>query len=330
MQRFPIPNVAIPPGFKAVIDAYEKSTEIKAVALASEDKTFGSKQWVMGHFSGNVSQEEANGRAMSSCLQYLDQEKNKSAGGKPLYNFGNKTCELYKFKNEKNVASSTKNFSTADDCKRYVRGSCVEREPQIINKPTEKQTESKVNTVTETKNNIATESKITIDLPQGWIAKDIPENLKVSNPEMFSCNLTIGGCFLFWTYPEKHIYSLLEFVNTARKAHVPSASLSEISLSDVEIMELYGNTAYRYTMTGLLNKTQKYTYQITFFKLGNKFTKLTLWLPENRYSDTKEIISKVASSFKDLANIKPINNPTNSSDNNKNADDLSNLPAPMN
>lgn len=322
----PLPNLAKPPAFQKIIDAYEKSSETKAVALAAEDKTFGSRQWVMGHFSGNVSQEEANGRAMSSCLQSLAQAKATVAGGTPVYDFGNKTCELYKFQNEKIAPASNFNSNSADDCKVYTRGVCVERVPKPLSNPPLPQSETKVKNASESKNSALADSKILIDLPAGWIVKDIPENIKISNPEMYACNLSIGGCFIFWSYPENQIYSLLEYVNTNRKSHIPTVTLSEISLSDVEVMELYGSASYRYTMTGLLNKTFKYTYQNTFFKLGNRYVKLTLWVPENRYSDLKEIINRLANSFNDVANI----NSTTQKNENKNIDDLSNLPVPMN
>lgn len=96
----PLPNLSMPAGFQKIVDAYEKSNETKAVALASEDKTFGSKQWVIGHFSGSVTQEEANQRAMNACDNSLRIAKDQRAGGQPLYNFGEKKCELHKFQNK--------------------------------------------------------------------------------------------------------------------------------------------------------------------------------------------------------------------------------------
>jgi len=324
----PLPNVAIPATFQKIIDAYESSTETKAVALASEDKTFGSKQWVIGHFSGMVTQDEANGRAMSSCLQALDQAKKQSVAGKQLYDFGNKTCELYNFKNTKNSSNSNVNTFKSDDCKKYSRGGCSEREKEVAKTSSDNQANSKNNN-TEVKTNTS-ESKITIDLPQGWIVKDFTEAIKRTNPEMYSCNLTINGCFIYWSYPESHIYSLSEFINTTRISHVPSASISNLNLSNVDNIELYGKPAYRYTVTGLVNNIRRYTYQYTFFKIGNKYIKVMLWVPENRYSDLKDIINMVIDSFGDASNPKIYNNFRNQANENKGSEDLSNLPVPMN
>jgi len=97
---FPIPNMAKPAELQNLIDAYEKSSETKAIAFVSEDKVFGSKQWVYGHKSGVMTQEDANNIAMRACEKTLENIKLKMAGGQPIYNFGQKRCELYKFKNE--------------------------------------------------------------------------------------------------------------------------------------------------------------------------------------------------------------------------------------
>jgi len=101
---FPIPNLSKPPQLNSLIGALEKSEETKAVAYVSEDKTFGAKQWAWGHFSGHVPQAEADRIAMARCTTSLANSKVQSAGGKPLYDFGAKVCELYSFSN-KNVSA---------------------------------------------------------------------------------------------------------------------------------------------------------------------------------------------------------------------------------
>lgn len=101
----PIPNIAKPPVLQKTIDALEKSEETKALAYVSEDKTFGSKYWVWGHFVGKTTQEEANHQALSKCQSSLANAKAQQVGGSTLYDFGNKSCELYEFEN-KTVARS--------------------------------------------------------------------------------------------------------------------------------------------------------------------------------------------------------------------------------
>lgn len=95
---FPLPNVSKPATLQAIIDALEKSEETRAVAYVSEDKTFSSKVWVWGKYSSSVAtQEEADRRALNDCRRALENAKAKSEGGKKLYDFGNKECELHSF-----------------------------------------------------------------------------------------------------------------------------------------------------------------------------------------------------------------------------------------
>lgn len=96
----PIPNLAKPTALQSLIDAYEKSSETKAVAFVSEDKTFGGKYWVWGHKSGAMTQNDANTAAMQMCEASLLSAKRQLAGGQPIYDFGQKRCEFHKFTNE--------------------------------------------------------------------------------------------------------------------------------------------------------------------------------------------------------------------------------------
>lgn len=96
----PIPNIAKPPVLQKTIDALEKSEETKALAYVSEDKTFGSKYWVWGHYVGKVTQEDANRQALAKCQGALANAKAQQVGGSTLYDFGNKACELYEFENK--------------------------------------------------------------------------------------------------------------------------------------------------------------------------------------------------------------------------------------
>lgn len=95
----PLPNLGFPPAVEKLRDALEKSTDTKALATVGEDKTFGSRQWTWGYTSGKMTQADANDRALRMCEANLVVQKNQTAGGQPLYNFGSRSCELYKFTN---------------------------------------------------------------------------------------------------------------------------------------------------------------------------------------------------------------------------------------
>jgi hypothetical protein len=96
----PIPNLAKPPALQNLVNALEKSSETKALAYVSEDKTFGGKMWVWGHYAGVATQEDANSKALRACEQSLNKASSQLAGGQPIHNFGNKRCELHEFTNK--------------------------------------------------------------------------------------------------------------------------------------------------------------------------------------------------------------------------------------
>lgn len=94
---FPIPNLAKPSALQTIIDALEKSSETRALAFVAENKSFGSKFWVWGKHSGEISQEEANQVALEQCERNLRNAKAQSVGGQALYDFGDNKCELHPF-----------------------------------------------------------------------------------------------------------------------------------------------------------------------------------------------------------------------------------------
>lgn len=96
---FPIPNLSKPPALEKLIDALEKSNEIKAVAYASEDKTFGSKQWIWGYHTNGKTQQESDQLALQKCEATLQNMRNQKVGGQPLYDFGTQSCKLHEFTN---------------------------------------------------------------------------------------------------------------------------------------------------------------------------------------------------------------------------------------
>ena len=95
----PIPNLGFPPALGKIRDALEKSTDTKALATVGEDKTFGAKTWTWGQSAGKMTQADADAQAMRNCEAALANLKRQTAGGQPLYDFGSKRCELYKFSN---------------------------------------------------------------------------------------------------------------------------------------------------------------------------------------------------------------------------------------
>jgi hypothetical protein len=98
----PIPNFRFPPIISKTRDALEKSSETKALATVSEDKSFGAKMWAYGDASGSMTQADADSQALRKCENMLQNFKSQTKGGQSLFDFGNNKCELYKFSNVTN------------------------------------------------------------------------------------------------------------------------------------------------------------------------------------------------------------------------------------
>ena len=99
---FPIPNLRKPPALERLIETWEQSTETKAIAYVSEDKTFGTKYWLFGHYVGKLSQQETNKIALDKCNAGLEKAKLAEVGGVKTYDYGDKKCELHEFSNQNN------------------------------------------------------------------------------------------------------------------------------------------------------------------------------------------------------------------------------------
>ena len=95
----PIPNFAKPPALEKIIQALENSKETKAIAYVSEDKTFGTKYWVWGHHTNGATQQITEQIALQRCEASLQTAKQQKEGGQPLYDYGQKKCELHAFQN---------------------------------------------------------------------------------------------------------------------------------------------------------------------------------------------------------------------------------------
>lgn len=95
---FPLPT-GKPDGLSSQIQRLSESTQTKALAYASEDKTFGTKYFVWGFYVGDLSQKEAIRIALERCNRSLQTAKNEMLDGQPRWNFGDKKCELYSFPN---------------------------------------------------------------------------------------------------------------------------------------------------------------------------------------------------------------------------------------
>jgi hypothetical protein len=249
----PIPNIAKPPKLQQIIDALEKSDETKSVASVSENKSFGTKQWIWGHIAGEMTQEDADKQALMVCERGLQQAKNEKVGGKSIYDFGSRQCELYKFANKSlklpspgqiKITSTDQQISTAkveDDLSAQIE---------------------KINS---------------FNFPPGWINSPISENLKQGGIFLFKFNKTIDSGFIASVVSKNQITDIKKYAQTNKNTlessldSPKSSEISELILADVKVVE--------YTVIGNLKTANKMQlkYLKYYMQTENNYIAITFW-----------------------------------------------------
>jgi hypothetical protein len=264
----PLPNLSMPPAYQKIIDALEESNETKAAAFASEDKSFGSKQWVIGHYSGHVTQEEANRIALQRCNQSLSLQKEQMVGGKPLYDFGNKTCNLYDFKN-KSISQHIK-----------------------VNSLPQASTDDRVE-----------KTKTEIDLPLGWIERSLTDQMKNTQIDFWAYNKTIDAGLRFFTYPKAVILSSEGFIKNTRE--MMKNSLKQGVYTEIEQLKINGNNAFRFELNGLVGANDTpMTYLVTFVEGNKSLVRLDVWMAQSNFPNYKDELIKFATRLKGVDFLK--------------------------
>lgn len=100
-----------PPALQAEIRTLTASTQTKAVAIAGEDRVFGTKYFVWGKYVGNLPQMDANKIALDQCYNGLIKARAEELGGVKKWNFGDQKCELYSFANLPDTAVIPPNYT---------------------------------------------------------------------------------------------------------------------------------------------------------------------------------------------------------------------------
>lgn len=254
----PLPNTEKPPQLKQVIDALEKSSDTKAVATISEDKTFGSKYWNWGYVSGEMSQEEADRIALASCTINLDQMKAQSAGGKPLYDFGKKKCELHVFKNKSVKLPSSGKIKISSSDPNYQKIQIIEKFKSF-------------------------------QVGGDWENSALSSEQKAAGTVFMAINNKLGTGFKVEVGAKSSTQDFRSFVESIRNGRRSSNTLDDFQLSQTSQATVNDRLSYQYTWAGKLraNRNFEYTYYDIVVDLGDALTLLTFWAPSNTFELNK-------------------------------------------
>ncbi len=95
----PLPTLGKPRELQSLIDALARSTQVRAVAYAAEDRLFGDRRWVFGYAAGTEHQTQIDREALEACRSALTAAREERVGGELRYRFGARDCELHIFDN---------------------------------------------------------------------------------------------------------------------------------------------------------------------------------------------------------------------------------------
>jgi hypothetical protein len=242
----PIPNFSKPPQLEKIIETLEKSDETKAVAIVSEDKTFGTKNWIWGHIAGQMTQASADRYALDSCEKSLNKARTEKLGGKQLYDFGNKKCELFQFKNK------SLKLPTGDQ-EKITNSDNVLQSAKIISKSQEFQ------------------------LPKGWKDQTLLDSMKSNNYFRYALNATIDSGIIFAGGNKSDITDFKKMAITSRnnlEGGVESPKSSEIIVGNN-----YGIESLEYTVIGDMKTGPKMTikYLSVYLLFEDQIVLLRMW-----------------------------------------------------
>jgi len=161
----PIPT-GWPNGLTTQVRTLADSNQTKALAYAGEDKTFGSKYYVWGHYLGDLPQNEAIKIALSKCNAGLARAKAEMLNGSPRWDFGDKKCELYGFPQMPETAVMPTPEEVAVDTRPVIESKPVDSYATPI-KPTPSETFSTVKKPIETKPQIAIPAPQSLNSSEG-------------------------------------------------------------------------------------------------------------------------------------------------------------------
>jgi hypothetical protein len=274
----PLPNTGTPQQLTQLIEALERSNDTKAVATVSEDKTFGSKYWNWGYVSGEMSQEHADRIALASCTINLDQMKSQSAGGKPLYDFGKKKCELHVFKNKSLKSPSAGKIKISSSDANYLKIQIIEKFKSF-------------------------------EVGGDWENSLLSSEQKSAGTVFMSVNNKLGVGFKVEVGAKSSAQDFRSSVESIRNSRRSANTLEDFKLSQTSQTTVNDRLAYQYTWSGKLktNRNFEFTYYDVVVDLGDALELLTFWSQSNSYDSNKnefDALSQKLISFSTDENFK--------------------------
>jgi hypothetical protein len=152
--------------------------------------------------------------------------------------------------------------------------------------------------------------KTEILLPSGWTETLLPTELKNAGAEFIAYNNNIQAALRYWTTDKASVVNVSAY--TKRMPQIIASDLNGATFSETQEIEINGNKAYRFEITGSpKNQSTPITFLITFIEGLKYLVRIDALVAAKDYPELKEHFGKLAFNLRsnDLKNLGNITSP---------------------
>lgn len=145
--------------------------------------------------------------------------------------------------------------------------------------------------------------KTELTLPSGWVEKPLSAELKNAGAEFLAMNNSIQSAVRYWTLDKVALVNIPAYIK--KLPTIIASDLNGSSIGSIEELEVNGNKAYRFEVTGSpKNQTTPITFLITLVEGSKYLVRTDALIAAKDYSDFKDHLGKLAYGLKsdDLKN----------------------------
>ena len=142
-------------------------------------------------------------------------------------------------------------------------------------------------------------------LPVGWTEKPVPTSLKNAGVEFVAMNTSIQAAFRYWTLDKESLVNIPSYIK--KMPQVLASDLKGATFSEIEELEVNGNKAYRFEVTGIpADSKSEITYLVTLVEGSKYLVRSDAIIEAKDYPVFKDYLAKLVFGFRsdDLKNTR--------------------------
>ena len=142
-------------------------------------------------------------------------------------------------------------------------------------------------------------------LPVGWTEKPLPTSLKNAGVEFLAMNSNIQAAFRYWTLDKESLVNIPSYIK--KMPQIVASDLKGATVSEIVELEVNGNKAYRFEVTGMpADGKSLITYLVTFVEGSNYLVRSDAIIEAKDYPVFKDYLAKLVFGFRsdDLKNTR--------------------------